>query len=168
MKQSLSITFCALFMLLFCGCGVYSFSGASISPDIKTINIGMFQNRASLVQPVMSQNFTDKLKEKFVSQTSLQLVNTDADLRLEGSITDYRTNPVAIQGTETAALNRLSITVQVKFTNTKDPKMDFESPFTRYADYSSSRNLSDVELTLIDEINRQLVDDIFNRAVSNW
>lgn len=154
-------------MLSMAGCK-YSFTGASISPDIKTINIAVFPNRASLVQPTLSQSFTDKLKEKFIAQTSLQQVNGEADLHLEGYISDYRTNPVAIQGTETAALNRLTITIQVKFTNEKDPKMDFDSPFTRYADYDATKNLAEVELSLIEEINRQLVDDIFNRAVSNW
>ena len=154
--------------LLLAGCGVYSFSGASISPDIKTIDISVFPNRAPLIQPSLSQSFTDKLKEKFISQTHLQQVTGEADLRLEGYISDYRTNPVAIQGTETAALNRLTITIQVKFTNEKDPKMSFDSPFSRYADYDATKNLVEVELTLIDEINRQIVDDIFNRAVSNW
>lgn len=153
---------------LISGCGVYSFTGASISPDIKTINIAVFQNRAPLIQPALSQQFTDKLKEKFISQTSLQLVEGEADLSLEGYVSDYRTNPVAIQGTETAALNRLTITLQVKFTNEKDAKMNFESAFSRFADYDSQRNLNEVELVLIEEINRQLVDDIFNRAVSNW
>jgi hypothetical protein len=160
-----------LFLCLSCvlaGCGVYSFSGASISPDVKTIHISVFPNRASLVQPVLSQTFTDKLKEKFISQTSLTQVTADADLRLEGYISDYRANPVAIQGTQTAALNRLTITIQVKFTNEKDPKMNFDAAFSRYSDYDSRKNLTEVELGLIDEINRQLVDDIFNRAVSNW
>jgi hypothetical protein len=162
-----------LFTMLFLaaiisGCGVYSFTGASISPDVKTINIAVFQNRAPLVQPALSQQFTDKLKEKFISQTSLQLVDGDADLSLEGYVSDYRTSPVAIQGTETAALNRLTITIQVKFTNEKDAKMNFDAAFSRYADYDSQRNLNEVELTLMEEINRQLVDDIFNRAVSNW
>lgn len=147
---------------------MYSFSGASISPDIKTINISVFPNRAPLIQPALSQTFTDKLKDKFISQTHLQQVTGESDLRLEGYISDYRTNPVAIQGTETAALNRLTITIQVKFTNEKDPKMSFDSPFSRYADYDATKNLVEVEMTLIDEINRQIVDDIFNRAVSNW
>ena len=120
------------------------------------------------MQPTLSQAFTDKLKEKFISQTSLQQISGDADLQLEGFISDYRTIPVAIQGTETAALNRLIITIQVKFTNEKDTKMSFDSPFSRYSDYDATKNLAEVELRLIDEINRQIVDDIFNRAVSNW
>ena len=75
---------------------------------------------------------------------------------------------MAIQGTVTAALNRLTISVNVKFTNTKDAKQNFESTFTRYADYDSKKSLTEVELSLIEEINRQLIDDIFNKSVSNW
>jgi hypothetical protein len=150
------------------GCGVYSFTGASISPDIKSVSIAFFQNRASTVQPVLSQKFTEKLKDKFVSQTSLRVIPTSGDLQFEGYISDYRTSPIAIQGTQTAALNRLSITVFVKFTNSKDNKQNFETSFSRYSDYVSTKSLSEVELGLIDEINKQLVDDIFNKAVSNW
>ena len=92
----------------------------------------------------------------------------DGDLQFEGYISDYKASPVAIQGTQTAALNRLTISVLVKFTNTKDDKQNFETTFTRYADYDSQKSLSEEEATLIDEINRQLVDDIFNKSVSNW
>ena len=90
------------------------------------------------------------------------------DLRFEGSITGYSVTSVAIQGNETAALNRLTITVKVKFTNTKDDKLDYESSFSRYTDYESSQNLASIEDGLIAEINDQLTQDIFNKAVSNW
>jgi len=150
------------------GCGVYSFTGASISPEVKTVSIKYFPNRSSLIQPVLSQAFTEKLKEKFVSQTNLRLVNENGDLMFDGYISDYRTQPVAIQGTETAALNRLTITVNVKFTNQKDEKQNYETNFSRYADYDSKKSLAEVEQTLMEEINKQLVDDIFNKAVSNW
>ncbi len=150
------------------GCGVYSFSGASISPDVKSFSVAFFPNRAQLVNPLLSQAFTEKLKERFIAQTSLRQVDRDGDLQFEGYISDYRATPVAIQGTETAALNRLTISVYVKFTNGKDAKQNFESTFTRYADYDSRKSLSEVETGLIDEINRQLVDDIFNKSVSNW
>jgi hypothetical protein len=153
---------------LISGCGVYSFTGASISPDVKTITILFFQNRAPLIQPSLSQSFTEKLKEKFVSQTNLRLVDESGDLQLEGYISNYSAQPTAIQGTETAALNRLSIAIYVKFTNQKDPKQNFETTFTRYADYDSKKNLSEVELSLIEDVNKQLVDDIFNKSVSNW
>ena len=153
---------------LISGCGVYSFTGASISPDVKTITILFFQNRAQLIQPSLSQSFTEKLKEKFVSQTNLRLVDDSGDLQLEGYISSYSAQPTAIQGTETAALNRLSIAIYVKFTNQKDPKQNFETTFTRYSDYDSRKNLSEVELSLIEDVNKQLVDDIFNKSVSNW
>ena len=162
-----------LLVLLLCtlciaGCGVYSFTGASISPDIKTVSFAFFQNRASTVQPSLSQSFTEKLKDKFVSQTSLRLIPSNGDLQFEGYFSDYKTSPIAIQGTQTAALNRLTITVNVKFTNTKDAKQNFETSFSRYSDYVSTKSLSEVELSLIDDINKQLIDDIFNKAVSNW
>ncbi len=148
--------------------GCYTFSGASLSPDLKTISIGFFQNRASIVNPSLSQTFTEKLKDKFLSQTSLTLTNNDGDLSLEGTINDYNTQPITIQGNETAAQNRLSITVFVKFVNTKDSKLSFESPFTRYYDYDSKLNLNAIEQEAITQITRQLVEDIFNRAASNW
>lgn len=164
--------FVAAFLLglagMMSGCGVYSFTGASISPDVKSFSVQYFPNRAQLVQPLLSQAFTEKLKERFISLANLRQIDRDGDLQFEGYISDYRTAPVAIQGTETAALNRLTISVYVKFTNTKDAKQNFETTFTRYADYDAKKNLNEVELSLIDEINRQLIDDIFNKSVSNW
>lgn len=154
--------------LVISGCGVYSFTGASISPEVKTFSVQYFPNRAQLVQPLLSQAFTEKLKERFISLANLRVTDRDGDLQFEGYISDYRTAPVAIQGTETAALNRLTISVNVKFTNTKDAKQNFETTFTRYADYDSRKNLQEVEISLIDDINRQLIDDIFNKSVSNW
>jgi hypothetical protein len=150
------------------GCHVYSFTGASISPDVKTVSIQFFTNKASIVQPSLSQVFTEKLKDKFVSETSLALTKDIGDLNFEGAIIDYNTQPTAITGNDNAALNRLTITVSVKFTNTKDPKQDFETNFSRYADYDSRKSLSTVETELIAQINSQLVDDIFNKAVVNW
>lgn len=166
--KNISLFLVLIFAILIGGCRVYTFSGASISPEIKTVSIGYFTNRASIVQPTLSQSFTEKLKDKFVSQTNLRLTDTDSDISFEGYINDYHTQPIAIQGNETAAQNRLSITVFVKFVNTKDPKQSFESPFTRYYDYNSQISLSSIEQEAITQINRTLVDDIFNRAVSNW
>ena len=94
--------------------------------------------------------------------------NSVGDISFEGYISDYNSQPTAIQGNEQAALNRLTITVKVKFINTKDEKQNFESSFSRYADYDSKQNLSTVENQLISEICNQLVDDIFNKAMINW
>ncbi len=157
-----------LIATLMTGCGVYSFTGASIPPEAKTISIGYFVNNAQFVEPSLSQSLTDALRDRFQSQTSLDFVNTDGDLDVQGSISDYSTRPVAIQGNETAALNRLTVQVKVTFTNNIDPTRNYESTFTRFADYPSSQDLSAVKDQLITEINDALVEDIFNKSVVNW
>jgi len=147
----------------------YSFTGASISPDVKTVSIQYFPNNASLVVPTLSRLFTDALRDYFTSQTNLVLVDRNGDLNVEGSISAYTIQPIAIQGNETAAQNRLTITVTVKFTNKKNEKQNFENKsFSRYQDYPSSQNLSSVQDQLIKQIDDQLVDDIFKQAVVNW
>ena len=157
-----------LLLLFASGCGVYSFTGASIPPGAKTISIAYFVNNAQYVEPSLSQSLTDALRDRFLSQTDLDFVKEGGDLQIEGLITEYSTRPVAIQGDETAALNRLSVTVKVKYTNTLDPDKDFDAPFTRYEDYPSDQDLSVVKDQLISTINESLVDDIFNKAVVNW
>jgi len=167
--RNLKIIFTFLLLTVYIsGCRVYSFTGASISPDIKTVSITYFKNEASLVQPSLSQVFTEKMNDKFVSQTNLTQVKSGGDLQFEGAIVDYFSQPTAIQGNEQAALNRLTISVKVKFTNTKDEKQSFESVFSRFTDYDSKKNLTSIEQDLINEICNQLVDDIFNKAVINW
>ena len=156
-------------ILIMVGCKVnYSFTGASISPDIKTITIKNFPNYAALAQPSISQKFTESLRDVFTTQTNLTFVNSGGDVQLEGSVNNFITNPVAVQGNQIAASNRLSITVHVKFINTKDEKQNFETDFTRYADFPSNQNLATVEEQLIKEINTQISQDIFNRAFTNW
>lgn len=146
----------------------YSFTGASISPSVKTVSIANFPNNAGLVVPTLSRTITDALRDYFTSQTNLNLVERSGDLNLEGTITQYAVQPVAIQGNETAALNRLTIIVSVKFTNKTDTKQNWETTFSRYRDYSSTFNLSSVQEGLIKEITDDLVQDIFNKAVVNW
>ena len=150
------------------GCGIYSFTGASVCAECKTVSVAYFQNYAPLASPSLSQSFTEKLRDVLISQTNLTLVGKNGDLHFEGSITDYNTKPVSIQGNETAALNRLTITVRVKFTNTKQPDDDFEQTFSRFIDYESSKDFSQIEGDLIENVNSQLTQDIFNKALSNW
>jgi len=158
-----------LVILFITGCKMsYNFNGASIPPEVKTISIQFFPNYAPTVQPTLSQAFTEKMKDKFISQTNLKLVDKNGDINFEGSITGYDVTPIAIQGNDIAAKNRLTITIKVKFTNTKDEKQNFETSFSRYADYSSNQNLASIETTLIDNIDSQIIDDIFNKSVSNW
>lgn len=156
-------------LLTISSCSVnYSFTGASIAEDVKTVSVKTFPNHAPLANVTLSQTFTEALKDIFISQTNLNLVTQNGDLIFEGAITDYKISPEAIQGDETAALNRLSITVKVIFVNTKDETQNFETSFTRFAQYNSSQDLSAVEDGLIEEINTQLTQDIFNKSVSNW
>lgn len=152
--------------LLLSACKI-SFTGASISPDAKTISVAFFANNAPVVQPTLSQSFTEALRDIFISQTTLSLISSNGDLSFEGAITDYRISPVAIQA-DVASSNRLSITVNVIFTNQKDTTKDFEQNFTRFVDFPSSQNLTSIEGELIRQVNEQLVQDIFNKAVINW
>lgn len=171
-KTAYRITCCLFFFLLLAqnSCRMsYSFTGASISADVKTISIQYFTNNASLVVPTLSRSFTDALKDYFTSQTNLVLVDRNGDLSIEGAITGYGIQPISIQGNETANQNRLTISVTVKFTNKKNEKQNFENKtFSRYEDYPSSQNLATVQDQLIKDIDDQLIQDIFNQAVVNW
>ena len=151
------------------GCTIkYSFTGASIPPDAKTVFIADFKNMAPLVNPSLSNDLTEALKDKFVNQTSLKIGDENADLYFEGTITDYNTQPVAIKSGDIASQNRLTISVKVKFVNNKDPKANFDSNFSRYQDYDSQNSLSDVEDQLVSLIIEDLIDDIFTKSVVNW
>lgn len=170
MKRSVYLIFC-LIITVFHSCKI-SLSGASIPKDARTFSVAFFQNNAPLVQPTLSQAFTEELRNYFLTQTNLSLVAREGDLQFEGEITDYRVQPVAIQNQGGnlggGSSNRLSITINVRFTNLKDTTKDFETTFTRFADFPPSQNLTAIESELITQINQQLVQDIFNKAVINW
>lgn len=158
-----------VFAGVFASCKVkYSLSGATIPPEAKTISVGFFTNNTTLGAPSLSQRFTERLRDMVSSQTNLALVSSGGDLMFEGSLVDYNVAPVAIQATDQAALNRLTITVNVKYTNRFDATKSFDQNFTRFADFSSSKSISAVEADLVAEIFRQLTEDIFNRAFNNW
>jgi hypothetical protein len=168
MIKKAQLVMLSIILLSTAGCGIYSFTGASISPDVKTVSIKYFPNNSPLVQPTLSRKFTEALRDKFTSQTNLSMVSANGDLMIEGEITGYSTEPVDIQGNQKAALQRLKITINVRFTNRKDEKMSFDSSFSRFADYDAASRLSDVEDGLIDQINEELTQDVFNKAVVNW
>jgi len=146
----------------------YSLSGASIAPDVKTVSVQHFVNRAPLGVANMEQYLTDELKDKFKSQTSLTLVNDMGDLNFEGEITDFNTRPMAITGDENASQNRLTIKVHVKFTNEIEPEYNFDTSFSQYEDYDSDQDLSSVEQELMENIMEKIIEDIFNKSVVNW
>lgn len=159
---------CLFIFSLFSSCGIYSFTGASIDPSVKTFTIHFIVNQAPVVVPSLSQTLTDALKNKFLTSTNLSLAQTGGDLEFSGTITGYQVNPVATQANETAALTRLTISVNIDFVNHKNEKQSWTTLFSRYADYTSSSDLASVQDGLIKEINDQIVEDIFNKAVVNW
>jgi hypothetical protein len=165
MKNIISIFFCTN---LFIGCGIYSFNGASISKETKSITVEYFKNSALTKQPTLSQVLTEKLKDYFTQQTNLIISNQNGDLFFKGDIIKYDVQPIAIQSNETAGQNRLTISVKVDFSNKQNEELNFNQTFSRYKDYESSQNLSDIEDILIAEITNELVEDIFNKAVVNW
>jgi hypothetical protein len=151
------------------GCKVsYSFTGASISPLVKTFSVQYFQNRAALVQPGLSQYLTDALIDKCKAQTKLKYVTELGDVSFEGEIKDYKTLPTTVAADAQAAMNRFTITVRVKFTNSMQPEFNFEQDFSRYEDYTSNTDLSQVEKELSDKIIAMIVEDVFNQAFVNW
>ena len=155
-----------LFLL---GCSVkYSFSGASLSPEVKTISIQYFQNMAPLVQPGLSQLLTDELTDKVKSQTNKELVRDLGDVSFEGEIVDYRQAPQAVSGNATASVNRFTISVRVRYANSIEPDLSYEQTFTRYEDFDSALDFSSVEQSLTEKIIEQLIEDIFNKAFVNW
>lgn len=155
-------------VLFLCCAGCYSFRGVNITPGVKTISIHYIENHAPIVEPSLSQSLTEALKSKFLQGTNLSLIENDGDLDLSGNITGYSVTPVSATGTTTASLNRLTISLNMVFTNAKDEKQNWNSTFTRFADFESGQSLSAVLNSLLSQINDQLADDIFNKAVVNW
>ncbi len=146
----------------------FSLNGATIPVEAKTVSVAFFANNTTLGKPSISQKFTEKLRDVVSAQTNLSLIKQNGDLQFEGDISDYNIAPIAIQSTDQAALNRLTITVNVKYTNKFDVTKNFEQAFTRFADYPGTSTISSVEDVLLTEINRQLTEDIFNKAFNNW
>ncbi len=159
-----------LIILLLSSCTIsYKFNGASINYNlIKTISVSDFPIRAALVYPPLSEVFTNSLKDAYTQQTALQMVDVNGDLQVEGEITGYDLSPQAVGTDAYATMTRLTITVKVRFTNTKEPQYDFDRTFSAYQDFSSTQMLTDVQDGLIETITDELVDLIFNATVANW
>ena len=158
-----------LVCFLFAGCGVYSFSGASV--EGKTIRFGILENKARNVVPTLSPTLTEKIRSRILSQTGLTPVTgaaSDADYEMSGTITTYEVTVSGVQNTQQASQNRLTIGLQIVFKNKLNPKADFTQTFSRFGDFPASQSLQAVETRLIDDIGTQLADDIFNKAFVNW
>ena len=150
-------------------CGIYSFSGTSIQPDVKTITINYAEYKALKVNPSLSNDLTEALKEKYRKLTKLEQVDMDGDLEITGAVTGYDIRATAVTAQEVAAQNRLTVSVKISFTNRKYPEDDFpDKSFSAYADYDSTQSLDAVEASLCEEIIEKLCEDMFNATVANW
>jgi hypothetical protein len=167
-KQLLYTFITAGLLLSQAGCGFYSHTGASIPPDAKTFSVENIQNFATIVAPTLSQVLTEKLKQKFINETQLKLSQVDGDLHFSGKITDYRTEPVGVQGNQQNAVNRLTIVAEIEFENRFEPKKNFKQTFTSFVDFPSTQNFTSTEADLINRATELMVTDIFNKAVINW
>ena len=150
------------------GCGAYSFTGGNTG-DAKTIQIDFFQNQAPLVEPQLTQRFTNDLIDLFERQTNLTQTSSNGDLYFSGEITDYRIMPMSGTSDQTAAQNRLTVTVNVRFTNKLEEKDDFEKTFSFYSDFDANSQLTGGILeAALDEIVERIIQDIFNASVAKW
>ena len=164
------ITFLAsiLILLTLVSCSVYSFTGGSTG-EAKTVQVDYFPNSARLVEPTVSQKFTTELQDLFTRQTNLKLTNTGGDLHFEGEISEYRIIPVSATAEQTAALNRLSVGVRVRFFNKLVPDDDFEKSFSFFSDFDANAQLTGTVLEdALTEIFERITQDIFNASVAKW
>lgn len=168
MKKFRIAVFVAVALAAVSGCGIYSFSGTSIQPDVKSIAVEYFQNNALKVNPTLASNLSDALIDQYRRLTSLNILPENGDMNVSGEITGYDTRPTAVTADEVASQNRLTVTVKIYFTNRLHPEEDFEKSFSAYADYDSNQLLDAVESSLCEEIIDVLVENIFNATVANW
>src|SRR5574344_181908 len=168
MKKFYKIFAAAALILLATGCGIYSFSGTSIAPDVKSITVHTIENKAMQVNPTLSNLLTQSLQDKYRHLTKLDMVTDRGDLDVSGYITSYEVTPTAVTSDEVASKNRLTVTVKIVFKNEKYPKENFDKSFAAYQDYDSTNSLDAVQASLCDQLVETLVEDIFNATVANW
>jgi hypothetical protein len=162
----------AIFILssaILAGCGIYSFTGGQYS-GAKTFSVDYFKPQSAMVTPLFAQRFTESLKDLLLAQSPLRLAEQNGELSYSGAVIDYRTAPVAVQSgaAETASLNRLTITVKVKYENSLEPELNFEKTFSKFADYDANQDLFTIEESLWSLINEQLTQEIYNASLGNW
>lgn len=170
MKYFKHIFLLSIMAIVLQGCGAYSFTGADINyATTQTFQVNYFQNNAALVEPGIDRDFTVKLQDLILNQTSLDLVNNNGDLVYEGEIVEFYTAPITATSQSTAAQNRLTIAVAVRFYNTKEDLKDFEQRFSFYYDYTGSTLLTGSQLdAAIEIIFERITQDIFNKSLANW
>ena len=156
-------------IISFTGCSInLTFNGASIPEDLNTVSVQYFENRAPLINPQLSQTMTEKLKDRLTNESRLKLVSGMGDVDFSGVIRDYNVRPMAIQADAISAETRLTIGIEVRYKNFKNPKDNWESTFSAYEDFPSEKNITEVEDELVDLIIDKLTENIFNKAFANW
>ncbi|MBP8849450.1 MAG: LptE family protein [Breznakibacter sp.] len=155
--------------VLFSACSVrFTMSGASIPEDLKSFSVQYFVNRAPLINPTLSQTFTEALKDRISNESRLILVNNVGDCDFSGEITGYDTRAMAIQANAVSAETRLTMTVKVRYKNYKNPKSNWEQSFSAYEDFPSEKNINDIESELVRLITDKITENIFNKSFSDW
>ena len=156
--------------LMYVSCSVkYSFTGASISTETKSFQVNYFQNKSALVEPGIDRDFTNKLIDLLINQTSLELVKSKGDLIFEGEIVEYRISPTTATANNTAAQNRLTIGINIRFFDKNDSDSDFEKRFSFYYDFPGNSQLIGTQKeTAVDEIFERITQDVFNEALAKW
>lgn len=165
----INIIVLAVLGMLLNSCAInVTMSGASIPDNIKSFSVQYFDNRAPLINPTLSQNFTEGLKDRVTRESRLVLKNGTGDVDFSGEITGYDVRPMAIQADALSAMTRLTVTVKVRYQNYKDPKANWESSFSAFREFDSSLNINDVEEEYVGEIIEELTENIFNKTFSDW
>ena len=173
-SRNLTWTKCLAFVAIFSwgvvsGCGPYSFSGAAIPAEVKTVKVAFFPNKADLVVPQLSPEFTEQLRDKFVRETRLSLVQENGDLEFSGAITGYRYSTQTVSGaTERASESKLTLNVKVRYANNAEPENNFERNFSQFVTFEANQNPAAIEEELINQVSERLIQDIFNATVNNW
>jgi Lipopolysaccharide-assembly len=166
--RQLSYSIAVTFLLTFSSCSVYNFTGTG-KIDAKTFQVNYFPNNAELIEPGLDRTFTLTLQDIIQNQTNLNLVKNGADLSYEGEITDYRISPMTATADQQASQNRLTIRVNVRFTNKNKETDNFEKQFDFYYDYPASQQLTGATKdSAIKEIFERITQDIFNESLAKW
>lgn len=167
MKKIQIIIASLLVAITIVGCGAYNFTGTG-DLNAKTYQVNYFQNNAPIIEPGLDRDFTLALQDLILNQTSLDLVRANGDLVYEGEIVEYRVSPMSATANNTAAQNRLTIGVQVRFTHKNRPEDDFDQRFSFFYDYPASTQLLSVQSTAFQEIFERITQDIFNASLAKW
>jgi hypothetical protein len=162
--QKISFIF---FLILFSAC-TFRFNAYDISPDVKTFSVEQFETTAGNAPPTIGQQFSEQLKQRILNDTKLQYRDSKGDIEFSGAVTSYQISPIAPQPGQTVALQRLSIRMEIQCKSEKQEMKSWSPSFSRFADFASDADLSAVETQLLKEIYAQIIEDVFNKAFSNW